>query len=704
MISLQVASGHREDVRQVEAAPTGGSRHHLGLDINTASGPTPEVMAVLRRLRAEMQEEVSQESLPLNLQPAPRRAGLVLPTRGQAHVSQRLGKPSQGFLQQQEVAFSTAGWQASGCGAHHDSAGYEGLLVGAGGQEHDTEGSMQAASTTDKAAEQLGSSAVMNHGPGSARTALPNWQAVEPARGDQGRPAGGWQQQPAFPQALELQLQHATSLDRLAAARAQLAAAAEHRAQQWAQLEALASGHVAQQPGAPMQAEGHASADVVRRQPPAGRSMAPRQAAAERRSRAAGSPGQQPAGGLQVTAQGRSHAAGSSAQQPAGALQAAAGRRSDAIGSSEQQPPARPQEPETMLCLQQCPASAAAEARQAAKEELSHAATLTVQQAAPAAAAAVRDSANDVAVARQLCTDKRPGAATWAAQPPAAELPAPAVTVTAQDAATDGAGVRQALAHGRSAAAGSAGHSPPRQPGSGAGSPASAPEQGGWPVKSLTGAAHQTAAGQSPESAACQQGAPQLPAAALELPSSCHEEELAARPQLQGTLQGGTPSACDLDVQYPQHRPALWGVGEESAASMSSPGSPAADGASVDAPSTRHAESRGTRQQEVSDRLGTPGRAQQPSEARSMPAHSERPVLTVGRAFALLGIQLDSGMDADSLRAAAMRQNAASLHAPLSVKLHAVQVRPNVMVLTVHTCCGRLLERHTRCLDCSQWF
>ena len=189
---------------------------------------------------------------------------------------------------------------------------------------------------------------------------------------------------------------------------------------------------------------------------------------------------------------------------------------------------------------------------------------------------------------------------------------------------------------------------------------------------------------QSLESGACQQGALQSPAAAPDLPSSCREGGLAAHPRLDGTLQGTTASACDLEVQYPQHSPAWLGMGEESAASRSSPGSPAADAKSADVPSTRHAAGGGTAgsgQQEVSDLLGTPRRAQQPSGASSRPAHSERALLTVGGAFALLGIQLDSGMAADSLRAAVMRHNAASLHAPLSVRLHAVQVRPDVMAV-----------------------
>ena len=587
----------------------------------------------------------------------------MVPTGGQAHASQRLGKPSQGFLQQQEAAFGMAGWQALGCGAQHDPAGCEGLLVCAGGQEHDPERSMQAASTTGMAAEQSGSSAVMCRGPGSPRQGLPDWQAGEPARGEQGRPAAGWHQQPASPQALQLQLQHATSLDRLAAARAQLAAAAEHRAQQWAQLEALASGHE-QQPGAPMQSERHASAIAGHQHPPAGRPTAPRQAAAERRS----------------------HAAGFSGQQPAGGLQAATETTYDAAGSSEQQPPAGPHEPAAVLHLQQCPATAAAGARQAAMEKQSNAAPLAVRQAIPAAAVAVRDSANEIAVARQHSADERPDEATWAAQPPAAELPAPAVTVTARDAATGGAGVRQAVAQRWSGAAAAparkrpcAGHSPPRQPASHAGSPATAPEQGRWPVDSLTEAPRQSAAIQSHQSAACQQGAPQSPAAALDLPSSCHEEGSAAHPQLDGTLQGATALTCDLEMQFPQRSP---GVGEESAASRSSPGSTVTDTVSADGPSTRHAASGGTaggRRQAASDLLGTPGSAQQPSEACSMPAHCERPVLTVGRAFALLGVQLDPGRDADSLRAAALRHEAASLHAPLSVRLHAVQVWPGVM-------------------------
>ena len=660
MVSLQVASGHHEVDRLFEAAPTEGSKNHLGPDMDTTEGPTPEVEAFLRRLRAEMQEEVPRKPLPMHVQPAPRRAGVMMPPRGLAHVSRRLGEPPQGFLQQQEAAFGTAGWQTSGCSAQHDPAGCEGLLVDAGGQDHDPIRSVQAAGTTGMAAEQSGSTAVMSRGPGSPRRALPDWQASEPAGGERGRPAAGWQQQPASPQALQLQLQHATSLDRLAAARAQLAAAAEHRAQQWAQLEALASGHVAQQPGDPMQAGGHASADTGHRQPPAGRTTAPRQTAAERRS----------------------HAAGSSGQQPAGGLQAATETTADATGSSEQQQPARPHKAGAGLQQQQCPASAAAGASQGAMEKQSNAATLAGQQAAPAAAVAVRDSADQNPVARQLSADERPGAATWAAQPSAAVLSAPAVTVTARDAATGGAGVRQVLAHRRSGAAAapamkrpSAGHSPPRQPGSRACSPAAAPEQGSWPVNSLAGAPHQAAVVQSLESGVCQQGAP-------DLPSSCREGGSAAHPRLDRPQQGATASACDLEVQYPQHSPALWGMGEESAASRSSPGSPAADAKSADVPSTRHAAGGGTAgsgQQEVSDLLGTPGRAQQPSEASSMPAHFERALLTVGGAFALLGIQLDSRMGADSFRAAAMRHNAASLHAPLSVRLHAVQVRPDVM-------------------------
>ena len=650
-----MASGHGEVVRPTEAAPTEGSRHHLGPDMDTTEGPTPEVEAFLRRLRAEMQEEVPREPLPLNLQPAPRRPGLMMAPRWRADVLQRLGTPSQGSLQQQEAAFGTAGWQGMGGGTQHDPAGYKGLLVDAGGQEPDPKSSMQAARTTGMGAERSGSSAVMNSGPGSPRRALPDWQAGEPARGEQGRPAAGWHQQPASSQALQLQLQHATSLDRLAAARAQLAAAAEQRAQQWAQLEALASGHVAQQqPGALMQAEGHASADVSQRQPPAGRLTAPRQAAAERKSHAAGSSGQQLAGGLQAVA------------------------ISDATGSSEQQTPAGLHEPGDVLHQQQCPAT---EARQ------SNAATLAVQQAGPAAAVAGRDSANEVA--RQLSREEGPGAATWGAQPPAAELPAPAVTVTARDVAAGGAELRQAAAQGRSGAAAasarkrpSARHSPPRQPGPHAGSPADAAGRVSWPGSSLTRDAHETAAVQPHQSAACQRGAPQSPAAGLDLRSSCHEEGLAAHLQLNKALQGAAASACDLKVQHPEHSPALLGVEEESAATRSSPGSPAAGALSVDAPSTRQAASGGTvgsRRREGSGLLGTPGRAQQPSEAQSMPAHFERPVLTVGRAFALLGIQLDSGVGADSLRAAAVRHNAASLHAPLSVRLHAVQVRPGVM-------------------------